>query len=363
MRSGTFFFPGPTEVRREVLETMLRQPMQHRTPEFERIYDTGQRGLQTVLRTERPVFVATASGSAMMEAAVRGAPPGRILAVVNGGFGARFAAIADACERPVDRVEFRWGEVPDPEAVRERLAAAEYSAMTFVHCETSTGVMSDVRALAAAAREAGVMSIVDSVSGAGGARLETDAWGVDCVVTASQKALALPPGLAFACASTAFLDAMPARDRGFYLDLAEYAAHARNSQTPTTPAVSLFYALALQAAAIEREGMDAREARHRAMLRLMEDWVWLTANELGIELAMLAPPDARTPTVSVVMLPSNIAGPALVRAVAERGYVIGAGYGPLRETAFRVGHMGDHTVAELSGCLDAVRDALLALRG
>lgn len=363
MRAGTFFFPGPTEVREDILRAMVRQPIPHRGPEFHEIFSRVQAGMREVFRTERPVYVLTASGTGGMEAAIRCAPRGRILALVNGAFGERFARVARACGRDVDSLEIARGDIPDASEVRARLAAGSYSALTVIHSESSTGALADVAAIARVAREAGVVSIVDSVSGIGGARLEFDAWGVDCVVTASQKALALPTGLAFAVVSENYRRTIESvDDRGVYFDLADFDAHGLNKETPATPAVSLIFALDRQLESIAAEGMEARWSRHEAMRATMEGWVTATRELLGVEISLFAKVGARTPTVTTVSLPAEILSTDLVRKVAERGFTIGTGYGALRSTTFRVGHMGDHSVAGLESCLDAVGDGLKSLR-
>ena len=342
-----------------MLRSMQRQPIPHRSAEFRELFADAQLGLQELFRTDRAVFVATASGTGMMESAVRCAPAGRLLALVNGAFAERFVTIARACNREVARHDIQWGDVADPGELRQLLARDSYSALTVVHSETSTGALSDIEAIAGVAREAGVAVIVDSVSGVGGAQLETSAWGLDCVISASQKALALPPGLAFAAASEPFLRAsedVPAR--GLYFDLRDYDVHARNDETPSTPAVSLIFALAHQMRAIREEGVEARWSRHESMRVAMEDWVGRTANRLGIGLGIVARVGARSPTVTVVSIPPGISADVLVAEVATRGFTIGTGYGRMRDTSFRVGHMGDHTTAKLMECLAAVEDAL-----
>jgi aspartate aminotransferase-like enzyme len=319
--------------------------------------------MRDVFKTDRPVYVLSASGTGGMEAAIRCAPRGRILALVNGAFGERFVRIARACGRDVESFDVARGDVPDPEEVRDRLGAGAYSALTLVHNESSTGALADVAAIARVAREAGVASIVDSVSGIGGARLEFDAWGVDCVVTASQKALALPAGLAFVVASENYLRAIEdVEDRGVYFDLLDFDAHGRNDETPSTPAVSLLFALDRQLASIAAEGMNARWSRHEAMRATIERWVAVTRDLLDIDIALFAKAGARSPTVTTVSLPSGMISTDLVRKVAERGFAIGAGYGSLRSTTFRVGHMGNHAVAELESCLGEVAGQLKALR-
>lgn len=363
MLPGTFFFPGPTEVKEDILKATLRQPIPHRGPEFHEIYSRAQAGLRDVFQTQRPVYVLTSSGTGGMEAAIRCAPRGRLLALVNGAFGERFVSLAQACGREVDQADFPRGNVPDPDEVRTRLNAGSYSALTLIHNESSTGALADVRAIAAVAREAGVATIVDSVSGIGGARLEFDAWGVDCVVSASQKALALPAGLAFAVVSENYLQSIAdVDDRGAYFDLLDFDAHARNSETPATPNVSLIFALERQMGVVTAEGMEMRWARHEAMRVTMEQWVTRTRDALDMDISIFAKEGVRSPTVTAVSLPVGTVSTDLVRRVAERGYTIGTGYGVLRSNTFRVGHMGEHTVAGLESCLAAVADALAELR-
>lgn len=363
MPAAVSFLPNLAEVRQETLAAMARQSISHRSPEFHEIFARVQNGLRSVFRTERPVYVATASGTGMMEAAVRSAPRGRILCLVNGAFGERFARIARACGRDVDQYDIPAGDAPSAAAVARLLDGAQYSALTVVHSETSTGVLADVSAIAQKARDAGVATIVDSVSGIGGARLETDAWQLDCVVSASQKALGLPPGLSFASVSESFLRTASEVDgRGMYLDLVDYDAHAQNNETPTTPCVPLIFALDAELTSIVVEGMDARWRRHSAMRALTDQWVESLRDEMGPEFGILALPGVRSPTVTVLTLPDRTSPSRVIAGVARRGYLIGAGHGGLKTTMIRIGHMSNHSVADLGGCLAAVAAALTETR-
>lgn len=365
----TFFLPGPTEVRPEVLAAMQRPMISHRGREFEALFARTQVGLRAVFGTERPVYVSTSSATGLMEAAIRNAPVGPVLALVNGGFSGKFAKIAELCGREVDRLEIPWGGVFDFTEVKHRLhgghASGAYAAVTVVHSETSTGVLTDVSAVARLAREVGAACLVDSVTGAGGAELRADEWGLDFVLTGSQKAFALPPGLSFGVASAPFIagaEAVPGR--GTYFDLVEFEKFAAKHQTPTTPAVSLMYALDVQMRDMQDVGMPARWARHREMSEETARWVSAAAGRLGRAgkgLRVLAPEGHRSPTVTAVCTPEGVSGPALVRALADRGFVIGGGYGLVKETTVRIGHMGDHTVEGLQGCLEACEDALTEL--
>jgi len=358
---GTFFVPGPTEVRREVLEAMTRPMIPHRSREFEELFARIQSGLQGVFGTERPVYVSASSATGMMEAAIRSAPAGRMLCLVNGAFSERFANIAEACGRDVDRYEVGWGEAHDPVQVDTYLTYAQYQSITVAHSETSTGALNPVREISDAAHKHDVVCLVDSVSGVGGAELHFDDWKLDYVLTGSQKALALPPGLAFAVATEKFV-AQAARqpDRGVYFDIVEMEKYLATGQVPATPALSLLYALEVQLAAIAVEGMEARWSRHSMMAAATDRWLGEMTDRSGTEWENIVQPGCRSPTVSTVRLPVHIAGDAFTAAVAGRGIRVASGYGKLRDTTFRIGHMGDHTPATLEKCFAACERAATA---
>lgn len=367
---GRFFLPGPTEVRPEVLRAMDRPVVGHRGPEIVELIGGMRAALSSLFRTERPVYLSTSSATAMMEAAVTNLSRRRILCCVCGAFSGRFAAIAEARGRPADRLEAAWGEAILPERVAERLAEEpdRYDLVTVVHCETSTGVLNPVAEIARAVREhEDVLLAVDAVSSLGGAPVLTDEWGLDFVLTGSQKALALPPGLALAVASErALARAATVERRGFYLDLLKFEARMEKSQTPNTPAVSLLYALETQLERIGREGLENRWRRHWAMARRAHDWVAGLAGRSGLAgpsgegLRVLAPEPYRSPTVTAVDLPEGLAGPEVAGRMRERGFTIAPGYGRLRERTVRIGHMGDHTPEELKSVLEALEEVLAA---
>ena len=190
---GRFFLPGPTEVHPDVLGAQTRAMISHRGPEIKTLMAELQEGLAEAFVTERPVFISTSSATGLMEAAVRNAGRTKILSLVNGAFSKRFADIGRACGFEVDEIEVPWGEAHDPAAVTERLAAGGYDAVTMAHSETSTSVLNDIRAIAAAVRAFDdVLVLVDSVSGFGAAEARPDEWGIDFYLTGSQKAFALP---------------------------------------------------------------------------------------------------------------------------------------------------------------------------
>jgi aspartate aminotransferase-like enzyme len=356
---GTFFIPGPTEVRREVLMAMTRPMIPHRSEEFETLFARVQTGLQEVFRTTRPVFIAASSGTGMMEAGIRCTEPGPILSLVNGAFSERFARIAEMCGRHVDRYEVPWGDVHSVDELEERLANGKYRAITVAHSETSTGALNDIRALSDKAHGHGVRCLVDSVSGLAGAEVQTDEWQLDYVLTGSQKALALPPGLSFSVASQDFIDnAINAESRGVYFDLVEMEQFALKGQVPSTPAVSLLYALDVQLGAIHKEGIENRWNRHKAMRAMTNEWLERTAPAREAGLENIVQTAHRSPTVSTIQLPADLPADEFMSRVASRGIRIASGYGKLKTTTFRIGHMGDHSPTTLERCLAACEAAI-----
>ena len=356
---GTFFIPGPTEVRREVLMAMARPMIPHRSDEFESLFARVQAGLREVFCTTRPVFITASSGTGMMEAGIRCTEPGPILSLVNGAFSERFARIAAMCGREVDRYEVPWGDVHSVEELGIRLANRDYRAITVAHSETSTGALNDVRKLSDQAHAHGVRCLVDSVSGLAGVEVQTDQWQLDYILTGSQKALALPPGLAFSVASQDFIDnAVNAQGRGVYFDLVEMEQFALKGQVPSTPAVSLFYALDVQLEAIHAEGMDNRWKRHQAMAEMTNKWLEPVSQASDTGLRNIVQPGHRSPTVSTIQLPTDFSSEEFLSRVASRGIRIASGYGKLKSTTFRIGHMGDHSPATLERCLAACEAAI-----
>lgn len=358
---GTFFLPGPTEVRAEVLAAMLKPMIPHRSAEFEELFGRLQVGLRSLFMTERPVFISASSGTGMMEAAVRALPPGPLLCLVNGAFSERFAHIAEMCGRQVDRYEVPWGNVHDLVELDKYLSTKQYRAITATHSETSTGALNQVRAISDSAHARGALCMIDSVSGLGGAELRFDEWKLDYVLTGSQKAIALPPGLAFAVASEELIRlAEKAENRGVYFDLVEMNKFAQGNQVPATPAFSLLYALEVQLESMRSEGVEKRWQRHLDMLTATEAWLSSVGDRTGVSLENIVKSGSRSPTVSTIKLPADINGKSFVQKVKAQGIQLGGGYGKLGDTTFRIGHMGDHTVETLKRCFDACEAVLNA---
>lgn len=357
LESGRFFLPGPTEVHPDVLAAQDGPMIGHRGKDIQDLFASIDEGLKPVFQTDQPVIVSTSSASGLMEAAVRnGVANSKVLSLVNGAFSDRFSKIAVSCGVDVDKVEVEWGRVHDPEAVAERLAHGNYDAVTLSQSETSTGALQDLESIAEVVnRHHGTVLLVDSVTGIGGAETHTDRWGVDFILTGSQKALALPPGLAFGVANEAMLErSAKAPAKGWYFDLVALHDQIRDHQTPATPAISLLYALDYQLKRIADETMEGRWRRHADMQQRTFDWVDQMRDK-GVDIDVFAQEGHRSPTVTCIV--ANQAR-QVVADLFSRGWVIGGGYGKLKESTFRIGHMGDHTLDELEDLLDVLTDVM-----
>ena len=360
---GKFFLPGPTEVLPEVAKAQEQPMIGHRGAKTEALLARLDEPLKAAFRTKQPVYIAATSATGLMEAAIRNGVRRKVLCLVNGSFSERFAKIAAACGKEVVKAEIPLGQAFEADQVRGLLETSGADAVTLAHSETSTGVLNPIADIAKVVlAKPDVMYLVDAVTSLGGSPVETDAWGLDFVLTGSQKAFALPPGLAFGVASPRMLErakALP--DRGIYLDLIAYDTAIRKRQTPYTPALSLMYALEAQLCRIgDAGGIERRWERHNAMRERVERWV---AKEAGARLGLSYLPreGRRSWTVSCLKLPEG--GKALGGAVAKAmdakfGYTIGAGYGNLKDATIRIGHMGDHTVAELEALLGALEEVI-----
>jgi len=335
---GRFFLPGPSEVHPDVLAAMQRPMVAHRSAACAELFDAVQPALRAVFGTQRTVLLGACSATGFMEAGVRLLPRGRVLALVNGAFSERFAQIAEACGHEAERSSVAWGEAHDPAAVRTTCDAGDYVGVLVAHNETSTGVVQPLKELAEAV--APLPLLVDSTSGAGGVELRFDEWNLAYALTGSQKALALPPGLAFAVVREDLLDNAPPAD-SFYFDLRRYA----ENQPPFTPALPQIYALEAQAARIEAEGLEQRLNRHREMRDRTLAW----ADERGLE--VLAAREHASPTVTCLLLDEST---EFLARMFQAGYTLGNGYGKLKNKAFRIGHMGDQTLETLNRLLAAL---------
>ncbi|MCZ7573015.1 MAG: alanine--glyoxylate aminotransferase family protein [Ardenticatenaceae bacterium] len=349
------FIPGPTDVLPEVLAAQAAPMIGHRSDEFETLFAKVEEQLKQLFFTRNRVYILASSGSGLQEGAVRNAVRRRVISFVNGAFSQRWYDVARGCGKETIRVDVEWTTAVKPEQVGEALTAAlrdgPVDAITVVHNETSTGVTSPVGAIAATVRELSpdTFVLVDAVSSLGGVKIPTDEWGLDVCLTSSQKALAVPPGLAFAAVADRVLErAASIPDRGWYFDFLTLEKYLKRNTTPATPAISLMRALSLELDFIFDEGLEARFARHAALAEKTRRWALATG------FGLMAEEGYRSPTVTTVANTRGIDVGALNRYLATLEMEISNGYGPLKDRSFRIAHMGEVTDPDLDRLFMAV---------
>jgi aspartate aminotransferase-like enzyme len=292
--------------------------------------------------------------TALMEAGIRNLVKKRVLVLACGAFSERWHQIALSCGKESDALSVEWGKANGVEDLARALATKRYDAVTITHNETSTGAMNPLAALASIARQHEVMILVDAVSSLGGAPIDFDKNGLDLVFAGTQKCLAVPPGITvYALSQRALEKASQVKDRGWLLDFVRAKKGFEKGETTATPSISHLFALDAQLDAILTEGLPARYERHATMARRTQ----VFAKEVGLE--MFPDADALSPTVSTISRGSCDVE-KLLAAVRKKGWVVSNGYGKLKGQTFRIGHMGDHTVAGLDNLLQALREAIPA---
>lgn len=354
--------PGPTPVPAEILKEMTQPLINHRGPEFAAILRRVTARLQYFFQTNSPVLTFAASGTGGQEAAVANlfSPGEHVVAITIGSFGNRLATIAERYGLQVTRVEFPWGEAADPVTVETRLKSlAPYRAVLMTHNETSTGVMNDLETLAALIRRLNpdALTVVDAVSSLGCVPLEMDAWGIDVVFTSSQKGWMTPPGLMMIAANPRAWEAnKTAKLPRFYFDWELARKYLQKWEHPTTPPVSLFYALDLALEKMLEEGREAIFERHQRI----GDYVRWRAKEMGLRL--LADHQNASNTITAVLTPEGVDAKALLKVLREEDHVVFAGgQQHLEGKIFRVGHLGFFEEVDLVEAMDAMEMRLRAL--
>jgi aspartate aminotransferase-like enzyme len=353
--------PGPTPLPDDVREAQAQQMINHRGPEFAEMLRETAAGIGELIGSSGEILLLTGSGSGAMEAAIVNtlSPGDRVLAVTIGSFGDRFAKIAGAFGASVDRLESEWGQPADPEALRARLLDAEpYRAVLITHNETSTGVANPLAELAAVARAApgDPLLLVDGISGLGAMPFEADAWGVDLVVSASQKAWMASPGIAIAAlGDRAVAAAESARMPRAYWDFGEARAWAAKGQTPWTPAISVLFGLRVGVRRLRQEGRERTWARHAAVA------AGVAAGVARLDLELVASPEHRSPTVTAAWLPDGVEWAILNARLLERGLVLAGGQGHWTGKILRFGHMGEISIHEMADGLEVLGETLTEL--
>jgi serine---pyruvate transaminase len=350
--------PGPTPVPPEVLAAISQPVVHHRSPDFRPVYERTLARLREVFCTESDVLLFGSAGTGAMESAVANlcSPGERVLVVSAGQFGERWRAIASAYRAEVETLEYTWGEIPTADDVASRLQElGGAKAVLLTHSETSTGVVCDLQAIAAAAGAQGALSFVDAVSSLGAVPLEMDAWGLDVVVSGSQKALMTPPGLAMVSASERAWAARGESPR-FYFDWERTRKAQATLDAPFTPPVSIVAGLDVALGMLLDAGLEAVFDRHVRLGRACREG----AKAMGLEL--FSPDDDRSAVVTAIRAPDGIDATELVAGLRDRfGITIANGHAALKGKIFRIGHIGYFDVFDITTALAAVEIVLADL--
>ncbi|MDS1030206.1 alanine--glyoxylate aminotransferase family protein [Bacillota bacterium LX-D] len=332
--------PGPTMVPHEVLATQSEVMIHHRTPEYGKLFTEMNENLRYLYQTNNTIISYSASGTGGLEASVVNffSPGDKILVISIGVFGNRYAAIAQSFGLNVVKIDVPWGQGVDPKEVEKYLAEGGFKAVFATHNETSTGAVNDIKAISQVLKGQDLLFIVDAVSSLGAIELQTDLWGIDVVISASQKAIMCPPGLAFMSVSPkAWEAAEKSTCPKFYWDIlkAKKALEKNPPQNPFTPPISLVRGVNMALKLIKKEGLAAIFARHNRLAQ---------ATQAGVEalgLKLFAAPAARSSCITSVALPENLDGNKIRSIMEEKyGVIIAGGQEHLKGKIIRIGHMG-----------------------
>ena len=351
----SLFIPGPVNVREDVLQKLATPMIGHRTSEATELQKNISENFQKMMYTKNDIILSTTSGSGIMEMAIRSCTKKRAAVFSVGAFGDRWYKMATANNVPADIFKSELGQPTTPEMVEEALSTGKYDLITITHNETSTAIMNPVGEIAkVVAKYPDVVFCVDTVSSLGGAKVPVDEWGIDICITSTQKCIGLPAGLAIASVSEkAYQRALTVENRGLYLDLVDVLEKARkNYQYPSTPSLSLMFALEYQMDYIvNKEGVENRFNRHTEMAKVTRDWA-------KKHFEMLADDQYASNTLTTIKNTKGISVGDLNKELAKRGYMISNGYGDLKEKTFRIAHMADTTMDELKTLLGEIEDIL-----
>ncbi len=348
------FIPGPTEVREDILKAQSQPMIGHRMKEFGTLYEGVINKIKKALNTQNHTIVFTSSGTGVMEGSIRNCVKESVLCCVNGSFSDRWFKIAKACGKKADALSVEWGKAIKPEMIEDKLRAGKYEALTLVHNESSTGVRAPIEEISKVMkRYPDVLWLVDTVSSLMGDKIEIDRLGIDVCLTSSQKCFALPPGLAVCTVTQRALEkTRTIPDRGYYFDFdAMLKRYEKDRQTPTTPAVTLIYALDKQMDKILTEGMENRYKRHLEMANYVRDWA-------KKYFALFPEPGYESVTLTCVTNTRGINVAETNKELGTRGYAISNGYGDLKEKTFRIAHMGDLTLDEVRDLIKNINEIL-----
>jgi len=349
------FIPGPVEVSAKTFAAFSKPMIGHRGADFKTLYRSIHPRLQQLFQTKQPVFLSTSSAWGVMEASIRNLVPGRVLNCMCGAFSDKWLDVSRRCGKEAEALQVAWGQPILPEMVDAKLAQGGFDAVTLIHNETSTGLVNPLPEIARVlSKYPDVLFIVDTVSSFSAVPIPMDELGIDLLLTGSQKALALPPGLSlFSASEKAFARAATIKDRGYYFDFLEFKKNQENDMTPSTPSISHIYALESKLDDIFSEGLAARHARHVLLNAIVHAWVLRNGFEF------FAADGYHSKTLTCVANNRKIDVAALIDTLRRKHHcVIDGGYGKLKGSTFRISNMGDETEETIGQLLEWLDDAL-----
>jgi len=349
--------PGPTPLPEEVLKTLSRQMINHRSPEFKQIQENVITDLKKLFQTKNDIFLLTGSGTGGLEAGIVNtmSPGDKVLAVSIGVFGDRFATIAKKFGAEVIPLSFEWGRAADPDEVRKALKAEPgIKAVLVTHNETSTGVTNDLKAISAVVKEADKLLVVDAISSLGSIDLPVDDWNIDIAITGSQKGWMVPPGMAMVSVSQkgwqAFAEATMPR---FYWDFGKAKSYLEKGETPWTPGVSVIYGLEISLKMMLKEGLANIFARHARVAQAAREGI----KSLG--LSLFAEESHASNTVTSVAASNGLDTKVMLKLMREEEHVVLAGgQQKLDGKIFRLGHLGWVSEKDIEIVISALRKVL-----
>ncbi|PWL77278.1 aminotransferase [Candidatus Gastranaerophilales bacterium] len=355
--------PGPTPVPENVLLEMAKSPVPHRSSEFSAIFDEVNENLKWIFQTKNDVFIFASSGTGAMEAALSNIvnPGDKVLSLVIGNFGERWAKIAESHGAIAERLSVPYGEVINPADLKKRLdedVNKEIKIVTLTQSETSTGAVNDVKALCKIISEHGALSVVDGVTSVGAIDIKPDEWKIDVLVSGSQKGFMIPPGLAFLTASDkAFEVHKQCKYPGFYFNWSAYKKSLAQHTTPYTPAVNLVIALHSALKMLKEEGLENVLARHKSNAMLLRN----SLRQMGLKL-FVEDDSKASYAVTSVYPPEGVSVPDIRRILKDDYDIIVAnGQNDLKDKIFRIGTLGfvsERDILTVVGALKAVIEKL-----
>jgi aspartate aminotransferase-like enzyme len=354
--------PGPVEVSEKTFRAFASPMIGHRGQGFKDLYAKVQPQLQTLLATRQLVYLSTSSAWGVMEGAIRNLVAKKVLNCMCGAFSDKWLDVSQRCGKQAEGLKVDWGSPIRAAQIDAKLATGQFDALTLIHNETSTGVMSPLAEIAALKKKyPDVMFIIDAVSSLSAMRIDFDALGVDVLLAGTQKAFAMPPGLAvLACSPAALAKAATLKDRGYYFDFLEFQKNAEGNMTPSTPSIGHIYALSSKLDDFFAEGLEARFARHARLAQMTRDWAvrhgFTLFPEKGFEsLTLTCVNNGAKPGGRVVDVAK------LQKLVKDQGFLIDGGYGKIKGTTFRISNMGDETEATMNQLYTALDSAMKQL--